>query len=55
MVCEHDGLQEAAELIIKLDNDDEAYMRMLREPWLPQNRIDPTVHQIDDETVMARG
>ena len=49
------SVQEAVERIIQLDNDDDKYMAMLSQPWLPNNKLDPEVHLVHDETIMARG
>lgn len=40
-IHEFDKLDEVIERIMFLDRNDEAYIEMLREPWLSDNKIDP--------------
>ncbi len=48
-------LQEASDAIIRLDRDDEAYVSMLSQPWLPGNKLNPEIHLVHDRTIMDKG
>ena len=48
-------VQEASDAIIRLDRDDEAYVSMLSQPWLPGNKLNSEIHLVHDRTIMDKG